>query len=101
MPVGGSIENPPTSEYLGLSISMLSSILANLVESYSLAVGDKVFIIGPTTGVVETTIISLHVNDFGSKPFAQKGDLCAFHVGTQIRKTDKLYKIVQTQEVVQ
>lgn len=72
-----------------------------LVESYSLAVGDKVVIIGPTTGVVETTIISLHVNDFGSKPFAQKGDLCAFHVGTQIRKTDKLYKIVQAQEVLQ
>lgn len=72
-----------------------------LIEAYALNVGDKVAIIGPTTGVVETTVTSLHVNDFGSMSVAQKGDLCAFHVGAQVRKSDKLYKIIQAEEIVQ
>lgn len=72
-----------------------------LIESYSLNVGDKVAIMGPTTGVIETTVASLHVNDEGAKDIANKGDLCAFPVGTQIRKSDKLYKIIAAEEVAQ
>jgi putative protease len=71
-----------------------SGVAEFLIEAYSLNVGDKVAVIGPTTGVIETTITSLHVNEDGAKDIANKGDYCAFPLGIQIRKSDKLYKIV-------
>jgi len=64
------------------------------IETYSLAVGDKVMIIGPQTGVAETQIQTLHVNDEGAKQQANKGDMCAFPMDVPMRKSDKLYKIV-------
>ena len=54
-------------------------------------------IIGPTTGVVETVIESLHVNEEGAKEFADKGDVCAFPLETPIRPSDKLYKILEAE----
>lgn len=72
-----------------------SKIAEFAIEAYSLNVGDKVVIIGPTTGVIETTISSLHVNAGGAKDTADKGDLCAFPIDKQIRSTDKLYKIIE------
>ncbi|MDE3145355.1 MAG: U32 family peptidase [Bacteroidota bacterium] len=66
-----------------------------LIEAYSLNVGDKVAIISPTSGVSETTITSLHVNDEGAKQTASKGDLCAFPLDVAVRPSDKLYKIVE------
>jgi len=75
-----------------------SGVAEFLIEAYSLNIGDKIAIIGPTTGVVETTITSLHVNEEGAKKVANKGDYCAFPVGIQIRKSDKLYKIVESSE---
>jgi U32 family peptidase len=67
------------------------------VEAYPLQVGDKVMITGPTTGVVETMIESLHVNDGGPSQVAQKGDRCAFPLSVPIRSSDKLYKIVNAE----
>jgi U32 family peptidase len=64
------------------------------IEAYPLQVGDKVMITGPTTGVVETIIESLHVNDGGAAEIAQKGDRCAFPLSVPVRSSDKLYKIV-------
>ncbi len=69
-----------------------------LIEAYSLKVGQEVMIVGPTTGVIETTITSLHVNDDGAKECAEKGEYCSFATGTQVRKSDKLYKIVPAKE---
>ena len=40
-----------------------SGVAEFLIEAYSLNIGDKIAVIGPTTGVVETTITSLHVNE--------------------------------------
>ncbi|HEX3024178.1 MAG TPA: peptidase U32 family protein [Chitinophagaceae bacterium] len=64
-----------------------------LIEAYSLNIGDKVAIISPTSGVTETTITSLHVNDEGAKQTANKGDLCAFPLDVAVKPSDKLYKI--------
>ena len=75
-----------------------SGVAEFLIEAYSLNIGDKIAIIGPTTGVVETTVTSLHVNEEGAKDVAHKGDYCAFPLGIQIRKSDKLYKIVESSE---
>ena len=67
-----------------------------LIEAYSLSVGDKVAIISPTKGVLETTITSLHVNAHGAMETANKGDLCAFPFEVPVKPSDKLYKIVTT-----
>ncbi len=64
------------------------------IEAYQLHIGDRVLITGPTTGVVETTITSLHVNNSGAGDRAAKGDRCAFPLEYPVRPSDKLYKIV-------
>ena len=69
-----------------------------LVEAYSLKVGDRIMVTGPTTGVLETTITCLHVNEEGEKDMAKKGDYCSFETGTQVRGSDKLYKIIPALE---
>lgn len=69
------------------------------IEAYPLEVGDKVLIIGRNTGVVETQVTSLHVNDKGAALIAQKGDLCAFPLDTPIKPSDKLYKVVAASEL--
>ena len=69
-----------------------------LIEAYSIKIGQQVMIVGPTTGVIETTINTLHVNDDGAKESAEKGDYCSFETGIQVRNSDKLYKIVPAKE---
>lgn len=63
------------------------------IDSYSLKVGDKVVIIGPTTGVVETEITELMVNSQAVEE-ATRGMDCTFPLDQLIRKSDKLYKLV-------
>jgi putative protease len=64
------------------------------IESNSLKAGDKILITGPTTGVVESEIASLMVDDVLAEE-AQKGDEVTFKLDQAIRKSDKLYKIVE------
>lgn len=64
------------------------------IDAYSLKVGDTVVVIGPTTGVVETTIEELMVD---GKPVqeATRGMECTFPLKETIRTSDKLYKLVE------
>ncbi|BDS10635.1 peptidase U32 family protein [Aureispira anguillae] len=66
------------------------------IDSYSLSVGDKVVIIGPTTGVVETEITELMV-DSKQVTEATRGMDCTFPLEQLIRKSDKLYKLVEVE----
>lgn len=75
-----------------------SKIAEFKIEAYPLEVGDKVMIIGRNTGVVETIVRSLHVNDKGASASAQKGDLCAFPLDIPVKPSDKLYKVVEESE---
>jgi putative protease len=75
-----------------------SKIAEFKIEAYPLNVGDRVMIIGKKTGVVETTIKSLHVNEEAAKNMADKGDICAFPLDVPVHHTDKLYKIVSVEE---
>lgn len=68
------------------------------IEAYPLNAGDRVMITGKHTGVIETTVSSLHVNDEGAKKTAVKGDLCAFPLDIPVHTSDKLYKIVDVAE---
>lgn len=63
------------------------------MESQELNIGDKILITGPTTGVVETTIEEMRV-DLKPAEKAVKGDSFSIALDTVIRRSDKLYKIV-------
>jgi putative protease len=60
----------------------------------NLSEGDEVLIIGPTTGVIESEIKELRVDDKNVKT-AEKGIRASFPVNELVRRSDKLYKIVR------
>ncbi len=62
------------------------------IETGSLELGDQVVIIGPTTGVIETTIKELRVNEESCQS-AGKGERCSFPVEQVVRRSDKVYKL--------
>ena len=64
-----------------------------LIETGSLELGDQVVIVGPTTGVIETTIKELRVNEESCQS-AGKGEYCSFPVDQLVRRSDKVYKLV-------
>ncbi len=68
------------------------------VEAFDIKVGDKILITGPTTGVVEMDIIEMYVNDAPGTE-AKKGDIISVKIDKKIRPADKLYKLVQNEEV--
>ncbi|MDM8160441.1 peptidase U32 family protein [Labilibaculum sp. K2S] len=72
-----------------------------LLESQELKVGDQILITGPTTGVIETTVKEIRVN-LKSVEKAVKGDSFSISMDTMIRRSDKLYKIVEvTNDLIQ
>ncbi len=64
------------------------------IESYDLQTGDEVVISGNTTGVYEAVISEIRV-DLQSTTIAKKGEVCSIPVTTEIRRGDKLYKLVE------
>ena len=64
-----------------------------LIETGSLDVGDNILIMGPTTGVIESTISELRVNEIQCET-ANKGEKCSFPVEQVIRRSDKVYKLI-------
>ena len=68
------------------------SVVEVQVETGELHVGDSILFTGPTTGVMETTISELRVNEIDCKT-ARKGDRCSFPVEQLIRRSDKVYKL--------
>jgi len=62
------------------------------MESGSLAPGDRVYIQGPTTGVIEFTLPEIRV---ALKPVEKtvKGENCSIPIDLFLRRADKVYKI--------
>ena len=81
--------------YLGKGTNYFSRIgVAEVaIETGELHLGDQILIIGPTTGVIETTFKELRVNELNCK-VARKGDRCSFPVEQEVRRSDKVYKLV-------
>ena len=69
------------------------------IEAFDLTIGDTILITGPTTGVEELELTEMLVNDEKIKK-ATKGDSVTIPIKFRIRPSDKLYKIVQTQQEV-
>lgn len=63
-----------------------------LIESGNLKVGDTVLFIGETTGVIETVIEKMFVNEVENSE-ANKGDEITFQTPSLVRRNDKLYKL--------
>ena len=63
------------------------------LEAESLDIGDSIYIIGSTTGVVEVRLNNLKYDE---KEFqhVQKGDEITFECAERVRTNDKVYKIV-------
>ena len=63
------------------------------IEAGDIAVGDRLLIIGPTTGALYITATEIH-GDHGAIEQAHKGQCVAIPVPEKVRPSDKLYKIV-------
>jgi putative protease len=70
------------------------------METGKLQVGDKILITGPTTGVVEAEVDEIRV-DLKPVDETQKGERFSIKLDQTIRRSDKLYKIVNSDEVHQ
>jgi putative protease len=86
-----------TKLFIGTVTNFFSklSVAEIRVETHDLNVDDPIMIIGPTTGVYEDGIREIRLDD-GPVPQAVKGDLCSIPVKSQVRRGDKVYKIVKS-----
>ncbi|MCF8302653.1 MAG: U32 family peptidase [Bacteroidales bacterium] len=66
------------------------------METHSLSQGDEIHIIGPATGVMENQVEEIRVDDRQVET-TTKGELCSIKVPGMVRRSDKLYKIVERQ----
>lgn len=68
------------------------------LETGSLKPGDEILITGPSSGVIQTVVEEVRV---GLEPVgeAAKGTYCSVAVPSKVRRSDKVYKIVDASEV--
>ncbi|MFA6769701.1 MAG: peptidase U32 family protein [Bacteroidales bacterium] len=80
--------------YIGKVTNFFSklSVAEVLIEAGELKIGDNILIIGPSTGVVEHTVLEIRV-DLANVEKTVKGELCSVAVPKEIklRRSDKLY----------
>ena len=83
-------------EYIGKGLKYFSKLGVGefFIEAGELHPGDRVLVVGPTTGAVYVDVSEIHL-DKGAAPVAKKGDRAAIAVPVKIRPSDKLYKIVK------
>jgi len=67
-----------------------------LLESNCLEVGDEILITGPTTGALESIVTEIRV-DLKTVDKAVKGQRISFPIAEKMRPSDKLYKVVATE----
>jgi U32 family peptidase len=85
--------------YIGKGMNYFSNLKVAefLVETNSLKVGDEIMIVGPTTGVIETKITEIRV-DLQIVNETKKGERFSIPMPTNIRRSDKLYKIITVED---
>ena len=82
-------------QYIGKGLKYFSRLGVGefLIEAGTIEMGDRLLVVGPTTGVVYTTATSIH-GDHGPLERGEKGQRVAIPVPEKVRPSDKLYKIV-------
>ncbi|MGE5395802.1 MAG: peptidase U32 family protein [Candidatus Saccharibacteria bacterium] len=68
------------------------------LETGPLKVGDEIYITGPTTGLIKTTVQEIQLDRL-SVTEAPKGSYISIPVEEKVRKSDKLFKVVDASEV--
>ena len=68
------------------------------LETGGLKVGDEIIVSGPSTGLLQSKIEEVRV---GLEPVqeAKKGEFCSIKLAAKVRRSDKLYKLVDSSEV--
>jgi U32 family peptidase len=87
--------------YIGKGMNYFSNlgVAEFLIESHSLQVGDEIIITGPTTGVIESKVTEIRV-DLQQVNSTAQGEVCSIPVELKVRRADKLYKVVNSSEVI-
>ena len=82
--------------YVGKVTNYFSNIeVAELkMESHDLHKGDRILIMGSTTGVYEDTVSEIRL-DLDPVEKAEKGAVCSIPVKEVVRRNDKVYKVIQ------
>lgn len=88
--------------YIGKAINYFTKIkVAEFkIETGTLKVGDDILITGPTTGVIYSQIKEIRV-DRKSVNEASKGEHFSIAIDDHVRRSDKLFKVVDAKEVKQ
>jgi U32 family peptidase len=68
-----------------------------LCEAAVIDVGDEILITGPTTGIIQSIVNEIRV-DLSSVPQANKGDRFSIPIASTVRRSDKLFKIVDSKK---
>ena len=82
----------------GILMGGVLGVAEFLSESGDLKKGDEILITGPTTGVLELKVHEIQV-DHASVERVEKGTRFSIPVPAMIRRSDKLYKIVEASEI--
>ncbi|MBS3807059.1 MAG: U32 family peptidase [Bacteroidales bacterium] len=71
-----------------------------LAEANTIDVNDEILILGPTTGLIQTHVREIRVGD-QSVQTSPRGIKCSLPVEQTVRRSDKLYKLVDATRVSQ
>ncbi len=75
------------------------SVAEVLIEAMELNVGDEVLFMGQTTGVVEMTVERVLVDDKAVESVAKRL-YCSMRTAEAVRRGDKLYKMVDSNQII-
>ena len=86
--------------YVGKCTNYFSNIgIAEIkLETANLKVDDEIIIIGPTTGVIQSKISEIRI-ELQPVNEGKKGERISIPVETKVRRSDKVYKVVDAKEV--
>ena len=81
-------------QFVGLGVKYFSKIGVGefKMQAGKLAIGDEIYITGPTTGLIRTTVENLRLED-REVTEVKAGDSFSMPVKEKIRNSDKLYKV--------
>ncbi len=85
--------------YVGKGMNYFSNlnVAEFLCEASDVQVGDEILITGPTTGVIQSRVQEIRV-DLNNVHQVKQGQRFSIPLEKQIRKSDKLFKIVDTEK---
>ncbi len=83
--------------YVGKVVNFFQkpSVAEIKMETHSFSVGDKIMVIGPTTGVYEDVVKEIRV-ELQAVETTKKGEHCSIATNAVLRRGDKVYKIIST-----